>query len=289
MEKWYSSNEPQVERGIYQMYRDFFEKAEKKRRWSLRDDIPWDQCNKDYDPAIADVVETFCAVELYLPDYVGKYLPFNRAFRGRAWFTMNWGYEESKHSLALGDWLLHSKRRSDEQMTDLENEVSSHEWNLPLDNDRGMVAYSMTQERATWLHYRNLAEVVGPKGDPALYKLLRLIAVDECAHYNFFVDCIKLHLEIDRPHTLEQLRRVMNGFAMPAVHMMANGRQRMEDVKALNIFTDEIFFNDVYLPILDDVGVTRHELRRRTKREWTQVGEPSDPRTQDLSQLRKSA
>src|SRR5262245_66578386 len=128
------------------MYRDFFNLAEKKRRWSLKDDIPWDRCNKNLNPAIADVVESFCAVESYLPDYMGKYLPFNRAFRGRAWFTMNWGYEESKHSLALGDWLLHSRQRSDEQMADLDQEVFSHEWNLPLDSDRGMVCYSMTQE-----------------------------------------------------------------------------------------------------------------------------------------------
>ena len=54
------------------LYRDYFDKAEKKRRWSLKDDIPWHECNRSLDPAIADVVQTFCAVELYLPDYVGK-------------------------------------------------------------------------------------------------------------------------------------------------------------------------------------------------------------------------
>ena len=39
------------------LYRDHFDRAEKKRRWSLRDDIPWGQCNPSLDPAIADVVE----------------------------------------------------------------------------------------------------------------------------------------------------------------------------------------------------------------------------------------
>ena len=97
-----------LEDAYYRLYRDFFDLAEKKRRWSLRDDIPWDQCNRAMDPAIADVVESFCAVELYLPDYIGKILPRMRANRGRAWFYANWGYEESKHSLALGDWLLRS-------------------------------------------------------------------------------------------------------------------------------------------------------------------------------------
>ena len=284
MFNWYTSNVPDSERRIYELYREFFDLAEKKRRWSLREDIPWDQCNKNFNPAIADIVESFCAVELYLPDYVGKYLPFNRAFRGRAWFTMNWGYEESKHSLALGDWLLHSGRRTDEQMADLDAEVFKHEWNLPQDNDRGMVCYSMVQERATWLHYRNLRQHIGPQGDPALYKLLGLVAVDECAHYNFFQKVVKIHLEADRPHTLEQLRRVMNSFHMPAVHMLATGRQRIEAVKALHIFDDEIFFNEVYMPILADLGVTRQELRRKTRREFAQVGEAVDPGTSAKTQ-----
>ena len=109
---------PALQAQIYRLYRDFFDMAEKRRRWSLRDDIPWDQCNPALNPAVADVVESFCAVELYLPDYVAKNLPLIRAKRGRAWFTANWGYEESKHSLALGDWLLplgHAHRRADDR------------------------------------------------------------------------------------------------------------------------------------------------------------------------------
>jgi hypothetical protein len=35
-------------------------------------------------------------------------MPQVRGSRGRAWFHANWGYEESKHSMALGDWLLRS-------------------------------------------------------------------------------------------------------------------------------------------------------------------------------------
>lgn len=288
MSEWYSSNVTETEKAVYNLYREFFDRAERKRRWSLKSDIPWDQCNKNFNPAVADVIETFCAVELYLPDYVGKFLPLNRSFRGRAWFTMNWGYEESKHSLALGDWLLHSGRRSEEQMHDLETEVFKHEWNLPLDNDRGMVCYSMMQERATWLHYRNLREYVGPQGDPALYKLLGLIAVDEAAHYDFFRKHVQLHMKADREHVIEQLRRVVNTFAMPAVHMLANGHKRMAAVRAMQIFDEEKYFKDVFTPIIEDLGITRQEMRRRTKREFALVGEAVDPQ-KEVKLLRKSA
>ncbi|MBL8796038.1 MAG: hypothetical protein JNM56_19210 [Planctomycetia bacterium] len=47
-----------------EIYREFFDVAEKRRRWSLRDDIPWDQCNPKLDPAVACVVESFSAREL---------------------------------------------------------------------------------------------------------------------------------------------------------------------------------------------------------------------------------
>jgi acyl-[acyl-carrier-protein] desaturase len=218
-------------------------------------------------------------VELYLPDYMGKYLPFNRAFRGRAWFTMNWGYEESKHSLALGDWLLRSRQRSDEQMTDMEREVFKHEWNLPMDSVVGMLCYSTAQELGTWLHYRNLRNLVGKDGDPALYKLLGLIMVDERAHYDFFREVLSLHLKYDRPGTLEQMKRVLHNFAMPAVGALADGRKRKQAVAELQIFDDNIFYSDVYLPMLADLGVDRRELRKRSSsREIVVVNRPENTR-----------
>src|ERR1700757_2527315 len=112
-----------LETALYRLYRDFFDQAEKKRRWSLKGDIPWNQCNRALPPAIADVVESFCAVELYLPDYVARAMTLLRSSRASTWFYANWGYEESKHSLALSEWLLRSGMRSEEQMTDLEGRV----------------------------------------------------------------------------------------------------------------------------------------------------------------------
>src|SRR5262249_39365848 len=153
-----------------------------------------------------------------------------------AWMLANWGYEECKHSMALGDWLLRSGQRSEEQMADLEGDLFRQEWELPYDNARGMVCYTMLQEIATWLHYRNLQKIMGEKGDPALYKVLALISMDERAHYDFFRRLVQLYLEDDRPGTLEQLRRVINTFAMPAVHLLVDGRRRAEAVKSLRIF-----------------------------------------------------
>src|SRR5438132_8011795 len=157
--------DPSLEAAFWRLYRDFFDMAEKKRRWSIRSDIPWDEVNPRLDPAVADVVESFCGVELYLPDYTSKILPVVRPSRGRTWFYANWGYEESKHSLALGDWLLRSGMRTEEQMADLENMVFQREWNLPQNSQLGMLVYAMTQELATFLAYRNLRLRLEARGD----------------------------------------------------------------------------------------------------------------------------
>jgi acyl-[acyl-carrier-protein] desaturase len=254
----------ELESAMWRLYRDFFDMAERKRRWSIRDDIPWVEVNSRLRPEVADVVESFTAVELYLPDYTSKILPVVRSSRGRAWFYANWGYEESKHSLALGDWLLRSGQRTDEQMADLEGKVFAGEWNLPHDSALGMLVYAMVQELATGLNYRNLRRrVMECGGDPALKKLLMYVSVDEQAHYGFFRDCVRLYLKYDTAATLEQMRRVMNNFAMPAINDFADGLQRVARIKALDIFNEDIYYREVYLPVLASLGVSRKEMRNR--------------------------
>jgi acyl-[acyl-carrier-protein] desaturase len=251
-----------LEAGLLQLYRDFFDLAERKRRWSLREDIPWDACNPLLDPAIADLVESFCAVELYLPDYVAQAMTVFRPSRACAWFYANWGYEESKHSLALSDWLLRSRMRSEEQVADLESRVFQGHWQAPHDSAVAMLCYAMTQELATGLTYRNLRRLLGRGRDPALASVLGFLGVDEQAHHSFFLNAVRLFLEHDRPGTLRQLRAVLHGFAMPAIYELADGRRRVEAIKALGVFNDEMYFHDVYQPILAALGITRPELRR---------------------------
>lgn len=255
-----------LEPQIWRLYRDFFDLAERRRRWSIEKDVPWTECNKALDPAIADIVESFCAVELYLPDYLRNAMAKSRASRARTWFYANWGYEESKHSLALGDWLLKSGHRTEEQMADVQGQVFSHEWNLPYDDTVALIAYAMVQERATALNYRNLRRRAGERGgDPALERLLMLIAVDEQAHHDFFRRFIQIYLDHDPETTLERLRRVMNGFAMPAIHGLADGASRVARIRELDVFSEDKYYRDVYLPILDALGIERARMRNRVR------------------------
>lgn len=257
-----------LQKKIFGMYRDYFDMAEKNRRWSIREDVPWGQCNPSLNPLVADIVETFCTVELFLPDYVSKLIPQVRENRGRAWFLANWGYEESKHSLVLGDWLLRSGHRSDEQMADLEARLFREAvWDPPYGTGLGMLCYTMMQEHATFLHYRNLRRVVVDQGgDPALEKVLMLVGVDERAHFDFFKRLMKIYLEYDREATLEQVRTVVNTFKMPMYNLLSDGPQRAAQILELKIFDEEIFYYEIYRPYLDALGITKADLKPKRKR-----------------------
>jgi acyl-[acyl-carrier-protein] desaturase len=264
---------PELLQSIYQLFRDYFDQAERKRRWSLREDIPWNQCNPNISDAVTDLVETFCAVEMFLPDYLAKTIPGVRHIRGRAWFFANWGYEESKHSMALEDWLARSGKRSDKQLTDLHSDVVAHEWDVPYDNARYMVCYTLVQELATWLHYVRLRKIVQNEGGcPALERVLTLVSVDERAHFEFFRKMALLYIEFDREGTLETLRQVVNHFQMPAVHMLTDSKKRIAAVKDLNIFDDQVYIEHVVNPLLERLNLTRADLRRKARRSFTPNG-----------------
>ncbi len=252
--------DPRTQAKIWQLYRDYFDVAERKRRWNLRTDIPWDQCNPGLDPAIADVVETFCMVELFLPDYLAKQLPQVRGNKGRAWMLASWGYEESKHSMALNDWMQGGGHRTETQLRAMDNSVFEREWGLKYDDPLASVVYTMVQEVATRVNYRNLRKVAGGQC-PALDKVLEFVQIDEAAHGGFFRQLVQVYLEEDRAATLERIRLVLNTFTMPADLLLEGGRQRAADIQALGIFDERVYLTEVVTPLLAQLGLTRADIR----------------------------
>ena len=140
-----------LEERLYREYMSFFEKAERERRWSVFDDIPWDRVNKGASEELALCAETFCSVEMYLPDYVAGGINIVRDYFGQAWFQANWAYEESKHSLALIQYLVRSGKRTEQQMFDLQSQIFAKKWSLPFNTARQMTFYGCVQEMATFV------------------------------------------------------------------------------------------------------------------------------------------
>ena len=99
----------------YRAAMDYLEIAERKRDWKLFDDIPWEKIDRSKNSEQkATCIETFCAEEMYLPDYSSHGARMTRDIFGAAWFQARWSFEESRHGLAFREYLLRSGMRSEE-------------------------------------------------------------------------------------------------------------------------------------------------------------------------------
>ncbi|HMI89487.1 MAG TPA: acyl-ACP desaturase [Polyangiaceae bacterium] len=244
---------------MYQEYTTFFQKAERERRWNPFDDIPWDKVNKDASEELALCAETFCGVEMYLPDYVAGGINVVRKSFGQAWFQANWAYEESKHALALTEYLLRSGKRSDEQMVDFQNKIFDKKWELPFHTPREMTLYGVIQEMATFVIYLKQRDRAHTEQCEALHKIYDLIARDEIAHCRFYQTVVKVLMEEDREGTLADLAHVFAKFEMPGVKLVPDYDGRVEVMRSAGI-DRSVFLQKVYFPILKYLGITRHEL-----------------------------
>ena len=255
-----------LEHRFHDLYLEYFHKAEAHRRWNVLNDVPWDRIGGSPDPNVVRVVQAFMAVEMYLPDYTSKILHLVRSSRGRAWFQANWGYEESKHSLALEMWITRSGAQSEEQVHAYQDEILSREWDLPYDTPLEMMIYTTLQEFATGLNYRGLRRVAQASQDAALDKVLTLLARDETGHFEFFKNGTRLFMERDRGAVLDSLNKVIRTFQVPAQSLIPDFGTHDQLVRELGIFDDRIYMRDVVRPVLKALGVEPEELRDARKR-----------------------
>lgn len=251
----------QVEEIFFENFLKYFKNAEEKRRWDIEKDIPWDKTSPNSSEVTAQIVESFTAVEMYLPDYTHKIMELIRRSRGRAWFQSNWGFEESKHSIVLEEWLIRSGKRSEDQMRDFENQLLGAEWQLPFDSPRQMIIYTMIQELATGVNYTNLRRRAESEGDEALARTLRWVSADESAHYNFFRKGVKTYLALEPEETINDIKFVFEHFAMPAHALIPEWQERGEAIEAAGIYGPKMYLSKIRRPILEDLNISRTQLK----------------------------
>lgn len=251
---------PESSEKIYREYMTFFEKAEKHRRWSIFDDIPWDKVETSpRDADLARCAETFCGVEMYLPDYVGQGINLMRDCFGRAWFLANWGYEESKHSLALREYLRRTGMRTEDEIRSYERQILDKQWNKPFETARQMSLYGVIQELTTYVFYKKHKQLALAKGDEVLAAIYGLIARDEVAHFGFYASVTRVLLEEDREGTKRDLAHVFRNFSMPAYDLVPDYDERVKLMRTAGM-DHRAFIAEVWLPALKAVGVSRTEL-----------------------------
>lgn len=250
-----------LEEKLYKEYWDFFTKSERERRWHVEDDIPWNKISTEISDEAALCAETFLRVEMYLPDYVAGGLNAVRPYFGNMWFQANWGYEESKHSLVLMEYLMRSKKRTPEQMFDLRAKTFANRWTAPFSTARQMTIYGCFQEMATFFIYCRQREVAKEREkDQCLWQIYDFIGRDEIAHTRFYQGVVKVLLEEDRVGTLRDISYVARNFRMPAEDLIEDYESRITVMRETGSIDRNMFLQKVYFPVLKQLGVTRAEL-----------------------------
>jgi acyl-[acyl-carrier-protein] desaturase len=240
-----------------------------KRSWSLKPysesnptGIPWNKANPQSDPALAYSIETFGAVESYLPDFSSKMMSMIRKSDGRARYHTLWAAEELKHSMALETWLLASGHRTEQQRRKFHDQLMENGWEVPYETPRLVLGYQAGQELATYLTYHQTQlfaqkDNQTPREDQALQRVLFVLKRDENAHFGFYFQLIKKWFSLDPEGMLKDLKVVFKSFKMPAQILIPDIERRTKLVADQKIYTIHDFIEKVRDNILDMLGATK--------------------------------
>lgn len=265
-----------IERAFLGLYRWYVARSQKTRNWNPNTDIDWRNLRTDHSEKMNIILEGFFAVEQYVPDYVFTLLRVIRHSYGRSHFHIRWGAEEEKHSDLWENALLFSRFRTPQWIEDYKHELRSKEWELPWDNPMHMIFYTVIQERATQVNYLNTGLIARGKADledfandadPVLAEASQIIAIDEAAHYNFFLEGARLYLYYYPAQALEALYDVIKFFAMPAGDLIPSYDKFAAVVAAAGVYGPREHVTDVLDVALKNLGLEgRKAMLRGIKR-----------------------
>lgn len=254
-----------IQRAFHGLYRWYVDRSQIKRNWNADRAFDWAAIGRDHSPELLTIVEGFYGVEQYAPDYTSELIRLVRRDYGRAQFQMRWGAEEEKHSDLWRNVLLFSGARTPKWLEDYTGELRANAWVAPHDDPLRMLLYTVIQERATQMYYLNVLKVARGESDkpqfagdtdPILAQVARTIAVDEAAHYAFFLEGARLFLYYYPEETLEALVDVLSAFAMPALSHLPDSEHLGKTIYEGGVFDGRIYSRDVVRTAVKNLGVT---------------------------------
>lgn len=272
-----------IERAFHSLYRWYMERSQVSRNWNPDRDFDWKHFRKDHSDKVVTILQGFFAVEQYTPDYVCNIMHMIRQSHGRSHYLLRWGAEEERHANLWQNALMFSGRRSAEWMENYMVDLRTKEWNPPWEDPLHMLFYQTIQERATQINYLNLAIIARGEGkpgewdqdaDPVLLRVCSTIAMDEAAHYDFFLESARLFLYYFPEESVEALADVLKYFAMPAMDIIPNYDDFGETIVRAGIYGPRIYAKDVVQAVLNNMGIESRKALENGIRQHRQVPNP---------------
>jgi len=276
-----------VARASYGLYRWYIDRSQTRRNWNADRSFNWRVLGKQHSPELLAVIEGFYAVEQFAPDYTAELTRLVRPTYGRAQFQMRWGAEEAKHADLWRNVLLFSSGRTPKQLEDYTDDLRRNAWKPPWDSPLHMLLYTVIQERATERIYLNTAKIArgettdsrfAADGDPVLATAIETVALDEAAHFGFYLALARVHLYYFPEETLQALVEVLRSFIMPAAQIIPNYDDFIKKLYAADIFGPRKYGRDIAIPALRALGISAiKEIEaglRRTKDSPAMDGRP---------------
>jgi hypothetical protein len=134
-------------------------------------------------------------------------------------FTVQWAHEEDRHAHTLFTYQVRSGLASAEELRrDLAVEGQKRFCLGQLEPVQAFT-YTLVQEKATQLFYRQFASVVQ---EPVLRRILVHLARDESRHFAFFVKVVEAYLQQFGPAVIPAMKEVVRDFKMPLATTLRN-------------------------------------------------------------------
>ena len=233
----HAERERLMERAFAGLYRWYVARSQKMRNWNPDADFAWGELRQDHSPDVIQLIEGFFAVEQYTPDYTSEILQIVRRSNGRSNFQLRWGAEEERHANTWENALLFSRGRSPGSNRALQVAAAQQQLDAALGRPAAHDAVhglsgagdpdqlsELRQDRARRVGQPAYAN----DADPVLARACTLLAVDEAAHYAFFLEGARLYLYYQPEETLQGYPRCHHAFrdARPEHHSeLAAGRR----------------------------------------------------------------
>lgn len=238
------------------------------KEWNPHDFIPWSDGKnfatlggQDWSPEqvqLTDVARVAMVQNLLTEDNLPSYhreIAMNFSLDS-AWghWVNRWTAEETRHSIALRDYLVVTRtvdpvqleRFRVEQLTRGFSPGQNQQGNLFAESLFDSVCYVSFQELATRVSHRNTGKQCD---DTIADQLMAQLAHDENLHMIFYRDITAAGLDIAPNQAMKSIHRVLRNFTMPGF-TVPEFRRKAVIIAVGGVYDPHIHLHEVVLPVL---------------------------------------